>query len=219
MILEVEGLEKSFRQGSLKVEAIKNLSFSLKRGQSLSIVGPSGSGKSTLLSLIAGLDLPTSGKVLVDGIDITKLSEKELSVYRSQKIGIVFQQFHLMPHLTALENVSLPLEILKSDKAEAEALKILEQVGLKDRVNHLPSELSGGEKQRVAIARAIVAKPKVLLADEPSGNLDTETGDSVMSLLFEICKANGISLVLITHDISLSKKCDQSFSLKDGSIV
>lgn len=219
MILEVQGLGKSFKQGSLNVDAIKDLSFSLKRGHSLSIVGPSGSGKSTLLSLIAGLDLPTSGKVIVDGVDITRLSEKELSIYRSQKIGIVFQQFHLMPHLTALENVSLPLEIHKNNEALSEALKILEQVGLKDRVNHLPSELSGGEKQRVAIARAIVSKPKVILADEPSGNLDTETGESVMSLLFDICKANEISLVLITHDIALSKKCDESLSLRDGSLV
>jgi len=219
MILEVKNLEKSFKQGNLKIEAVKNINFSLKRGQSLSIVGPSGSGKSTLLSLIAGLDSPTAGKVIVDDVDITKLSEKDLSLYRSQKVGIVFQQFHLMPHLTAFENVSLPLEINKSENTTEEALKILGQVGLKDRVNHLPNELSGGEKQRVAIARAIVTKPKVLLADEPSGNLDTETGDNVMNLLFEISKVNDISLVLITHDINLSKKCDQSLSLKDGSIV
>lgn len=219
MILKVKNLKKSFKQGSLKVDAIKGISFSLEKGKSMSVTGPSGSGKSTLLSLISGLDSPSMGSVEVDGIDITKLNEKDLSNYRSEKIGIVFQQFHLMPHLTALENVALPLEIKGTKEASASAQKILDQVGLKDRVNHLPNELSGGEKQRVAIARALVAKPKLLLADEPSGNLDTETGDLVMGLLFELCKASETSLLLITHDLKLSEKCDESLNIKDGLLV
>jgi putative ABC transport system ATP-binding protein len=219
MILSVNNLEKVFKQGALKVEAVKGVSFDLEEGKSLSIIGPSGSGKSTLLSLISGLDGPTNGSVKVAGVDITKLSEKELSEYRSNNIGIVFQQFHLMPHLTALENVSLPLEIKSGLRANAEALKILDQVGLKDRANHLPSELSGGEKQRVAIARALVTRPKILLADEPSGNLDSETGAKVMNLLFNVCKESNISLVLITHDLKLSEKCDEQIKIQDGRLV
>lgn len=215
-MLEVDDLQKSFFQGEVKVDAVRGVSFSLDKGKSLAITGPSGSGKSTLLSLLSGLDLPTSGTISVDGVEVQKLSEKELSVFRSQKIGIVFQQFHLMPHLTALENVALPLEIYSRSAAVNQAKEILTGVGLGDRLNHLPHELSGGEKQRVAIARALVTKPKVLLADEPSGNLDSETGDKVMSLLFKICLENGISLILITHDEELAKRCDRTLHLKDG---
>lgn len=216
MILEVNEIEKSFFQGKIKVEALKGISFSLDEGQSLSITGPSGSGKSTLLSLLSGLDFPTRGQIIIDGVQVEKLSEKELSVFRSKKIGIVFQQFHLMPHLTALENVSLPLEISLKDAALIKAKDILVGVGLESRINHFPHELSGGEKQRVAIARALVTRPRVLLADEPSGNLDSETGEKVMSLLFKICRDSDISLILITHDSDLAGRCDRTLHLKDG---
>ncbi len=216
MILEVKNLKKTFFQGTVKVQAIKGVSFSIEKGESLSITGPSGSGKSTLLSLLSGLDIPTEGSVIIDGVHVKNLSEKKLATFRSKKIGIVFQQFHLMPHLTALENVSLPLEISRKGSALDEAKNILDGVGLGDRINHLPHELSGGEKQRVAIARALVTKPKILLADEPSGNLDSETGDKVMDLLFKICESNSISLILITHDKDLASKCDLTLNLKDG---
>lgn len=218
MIIKVENLHKDFMQGESRVSAVKNVSFSLKEGESLALTGPSGSGKTTIMSLLAGLDTPTSGQITVAETKLGGLSEKELSNFRARDVGIVFQQFHLMPHLTALENVCLPLEINKIKNAEAQALKMLEAVGLKSRVHHLPNQLSGGEKQRVAIARALVLKPRVILADEPSGNLDFETGQSVMKLLFDLVNENGLSLVLVTHNADLAKKCDRRINLISGSL-
>lgn len=216
MILEVKNLTKKFLQGETTINAVNDLSFSLQEGQSLSLTGPSGSGKTTVMSLLAGLDSPNKGEIFIDDVKLNDLSEKELSKFRAQNIGIVFQQFHLMPHLTALENVCLPLEINKASEVVDKAIKILQAVGLEDRVNHLPSQLSGGEKQRVAIARAIVLKPKLILADEPSGNLDTETGKKVMDVLFEMTKEFNLSLVLITHDIKLAQRCDRQINLFAG---
>lgn len=216
MILEVKNLSKKFKQGETIINAVNDLSFSLENGKSLSITGPSGSGKTTVMSLLAGLDSPSKGEIDVDGVKINNLSEKELSQFRAKNIGIVFQQFHLMPHLSALENVCLPLEINKIDDVTIQAKKILESVGLSDRINHLPSQLSGGEKQRVAIARAIVLRPKLILADEPSGNLDTDTGKKVMDLLFKMTDEFNLSLVLITHDLQLAKRCDQQINLFAG---
>lgn len=218
MIIKVENLHKDFMQGESRVSAVKNVSFSLKEGESLALTGPSGSGKTTIMSLLAGLDTPTSGQITVAETKLGGLSEKELSNFRARDVGIVFQQFHLMPHLTALENVCLPLEINKIKNAETEALKMLEAVGLKSRVHHLPNQLSGGEKQRVAIARALVLKPRVILADEPSGNLDFETGQSVMKLLFDLVNENGLSLVLVTHNADLAKKCDRRINLISGAL-
>jgi putative ABC transport system ATP-binding protein len=218
MILEVEQLSKSFSQGRRQVEALKDVSFSIDQQQSLAIVGPSGSGKSTLLSLLAGLDKVEKGRITLSGKALHEMNEQELTQFRAHHIGIVFQQFHLMPHLTALENVSLPLEILGEDHVQERAREILEQVGLKDRIHHKPSELSGGECQRVAIARASVARPKILLADEPSGNLDTETGEKVMNLLFQLVKDNGMTLILITHDLRLAERCESQLHLVGGKV-
>jgi len=218
MILSVKNLSKVFRQGEHKVAAVNGVSFEMERGRSLSLTGPSGSGKTTIMSLLAGLDAPTAGSVTVDGVDLGLLSEKKLSEFRAQKVGIVFQQFHLMPHLTALENVCLPLEINAVSRAEDKALEMLKAVGLGSRIHHQPHQLSGGEKQRVAIARALVLKPAVVLADEPSGNLDFETGQSVMNILFDLVKEQSLSLVLITHDSDLAKKCDSQIHLVSGVI-
>lgn len=218
MILEVKDLCKEYVQGPSRIHALQNVSFQLEAGQSLALTGPSGSGKTTVLTLLAGLDSPTSGTISVDGVQISSLNEKQLAAFRSKNIGIVFQQFHLMPYLTAKENVSLPLEILSKPEVDQQAEKILEAVGLLDRTDHKPSQLSGGEKQRVAIARASVLHPKLLLADEPSGNLDTETGKKVMDLLFQMAKDFKMSLVLVTHDLELAKRCDHQIHLYGGRL-
>jgi len=219
MIISVNKLHKDFIQGSSVVTAVNGVSFDLPEGKSLALTGPSGSGKTTVMSLLAGLDSPTKGEVVVAGVNLGSLSEKELSDFRADKIGIVFQQFHLMPHLSALENVCLPLEINGLSNTTEKALDILEAVGLKERADHLPGQLSGGEKQRVAIARALVLKPKVILADEPSGNLDAETGNVVMDILFELVKEHGLSLVLVTHNNRLAQRCDIQINLMSGAVV
>jgi len=218
MIISVKDLSKNFKQGEHVVSAVKGVSFELQEGDSLALTGPSGSGKTTIMSLLAGLDSPTGGELQVTGVNLKDLSEKELAQFRAQKIGVVFQQFHLMPHLTALENVCLPLEINKFQNVKTQAEAILTEVGLTERLHHLPNQLSGGEKQRVAIARALVTKPQVILADEPSGNLDFKTGEKVMSLLFNLVKAHGMSLVLVTHNRDLAKRCDAQIYLQSGLI-
>jgi len=218
MIISVKNLSKEFLQGEHRVSAVNDVSFTMEKGESLSLTGPSGSGKTTVMSLLAGLDAPSAGSVTVDGVELGKLSEKELSRFRAQRVGIVFQQFHLMPHLTALENVCLPLEINAASNVEDKALKMLKLVGLENRAHHLPNQLSGGEKQRVAVARALVLNPAVVLADEPSGNLDFETGQSVMNMLFDLVKEQSLSLVLITHDADLAKKCDRQVHLVSGKV-
>ena len=219
MILEVKNLSKSFFQGSTEIHALKDVSFSMEKPGSLAIVGPSGSGKTTLLSLLAGLDQSSEGEISLANKNISGLSEEELTQFRAQNIGIVFQQFHLMPHLTALENVSLPLDILKKSEADQNAKEALEKVGLGSRVHHLPHQLSGGECQRVAIARASVVNPQFLLADEPSGNLDTETGEKVMDLLFDLTSNNQMNLILITHDEALANRCDTKIKLHGGRLT
>jgi putative ABC transport system ATP-binding protein len=185
----------------------------------VAIVGKSGSGKTSLIMLIAGLERPNSGKIIFEGEDISQHSEDRLADIRKRKIGIVFQSFYLIPNYTALENVSLVLEINKVADAKKKSMELLEQLGLKDRINHFPSQLSGGEQQRVAIARSIVLNPKLILADEPSGNLDSENSKLIMSLLFKYCKQNGSSLVLVTHDQMLAKECDRIIEIKDGKII
>lgn len=218
MNLKIKNLSRSYPQGKTIVKALDGVSFDVLTGESLAIIGPSGSGKTTLLTLLAGLDSPTSGEIWLNEQPIHQLSEEDLTQFRAHNIGIVFQQFHLMPHLSALENVCLPLELLGEDRVVERALHRLDQVGLKERAHHLPSQLSGGEKQRVAIARASVTSPKYLLADEPSGNLDTETGKKVMDLLFELSKAEGIQLILITHDQQLAGRCQNQIELVGGHL-
>lgn len=218
MILKVDHLQKSFAQGKKIIQALKGISFEMNKGESLAIVGPSGSGKTTLLSLLAGLDQVSEGEIVLDGSAIHSLSESELNSFRAKNIGIVFQQFHLMPHLSALENVALPLDILGTKDSESRAQKMLEQVGLGERTDHRPHQLSGGECQRVAMARALVTHPKILLADEPSGNLDTETGKVVMDLLFNLVKEQDMTLLLITHDPNLAKRCQRQIHLVGGQL-
>jgi putative ABC transport system ATP-binding protein len=218
MILSLKDVNKSYRQGKRKVEVLSQLNFEVDRAQSVAILGKSGSGKSTFLSLVAGLDRADSGNIILDNSDIVLMSEEELTNFRAQKIGIIFQQFHLMSTLSALENVMLPLEILKVSDPISRAKEVLKKVGLEHRMQHFSNELSGGECQRVAIARALVTRPKLLLADEPSGNLDSDTGEFVMNLLFDLVKDFQTTLLLVTHDKELAQKCDLVYTLKNQGL-
>ncbi|MEM9305388.1 MAG: ABC transporter ATP-binding protein [Pseudomonadota bacterium] len=195
------------------------MSLRVQAGESVAIIGPSGSGKTTLLGILAGLDLPTTGRVLLDGEDMTALTEDERAALRRGRVGFVFQSFHLLASLTALENVLLPLELGDEPDSRARAGSILERVGLGERVDHYPNQLSGGEQQRVALARAFAARPKLLFADEPTGNLDAATGDRVTELLFELNQEAGTTLVLVTHSRELAARCDRTISLAGGQIV
>lgn len=217
--LEVTALRKSFRQGETEITVIHDLALSVGRGETLAILGKSGSGKSTLLSLLSGLDSPDAGEVRLEGVDIAHLPEEALLKIRNEKIGIVFQQFHLFPELTALENAAIPLELRGDPEAEKKARAALESVGLAHRLDHTPDRLSGGEKQRVAIARAFVSEPALLLADEPSGNLDAKTGEEVMDLLFQRVRERGMTLILVTHDEALAARCERRVNLERGTIV
>ncbi len=216
--LTVTGISKSFMQGDQKIQVLKNLDLNVRRGESIAILGRSGSGKSTLLSLLCGLDRPEEGDISLAQTWFSSLKEEDLTLFRGRKMGIIFQQFHLLPHLTAVENVSLALEILGDKDAGPKALKALEQVGLLHRKDHLPLKLSGGEKQRVAIARAMVIQPDLLLADEPSGSLDESTGKDVMDLIFNLVKENQMSLVLVTHSQELANRCDKVLLLDEGQL-
>jgi putative ABC transport system ATP-binding protein len=220
-ILTAKNLTKSFKSGSHQLTVLNNVSFSIEKGTSCAIVGPSGSGKTTLLGLCAGLDKPTSGKVELNQKLISDLSEKELSKIRNEQIGFVFQSFQLISTLTALENVMVPVELRGVPYREVEklALDLLEQVGLKDRVHHYPTQLSGGEQQRVGLARAFIHKPDILFADEPTGNLDGETGIQIEDLLFDLNKKQGTTLIIVTHDRELANKCDRTIELKSGEIL
>lgn len=218
-ILAAHSVRRTYAQGETKLEVLTGLDLQLKPGETVAILGQSGSGKSTLLSILAGLDFPTEGKVELSGRDITRMDEKELTLYRAKNLGIVFQQFHLMSNLTALENVALPLEIAGDENSLAKATETLGRVGLSARANHFPHQLSGGEKQRIAIARALVVEPPVILADEPSGNLDTKTGEQVMQLLFDLVKSKGTAMVLVTHNEELAKLCSRSLRLTNGKLV
>jgi putative ABC transport system ATP-binding protein len=218
-MMKVAGLKKSFGTGAQKVEVLKGINFSLESGQTLALLGKSGSGKSTLLSMLAGLDRPDEGQVLISSKDVTLMTEGELTKFRAQNMGIVFQQFHLVSTLTAYENVLLPLELLRREGAAKVAQDLLEAVGLSHRADHLPSQLSGGESQRVALARALAIKPTILFADEPSGNLDEETGLKVMDLLFKMVEETKTTMVLVTHDPDLAKRCHLTVHLEHGSLV
>ncbi|MCW5698792.1 MAG: ABC transporter ATP-binding protein [Rhodospirillales bacterium] len=201
------------------VHILKGIKLVVERGETVGLVGPSGSGKTSLLMVIAGLEQVTAGTVHAAGHNITRLDEDALAGFRRQHVGIVFQGFHLIPTMTALENVALPLEFAGLDDAHQRARSHLEAVGLGDRLLHYPSQLSGGEQQRVALARAFAPEPTLLLADEPTGNLDRATGDAVIGLLFDLHKRRGTTLVLITHDMTLAEQCDRIVGLRDGSIA
>lgn len=217
-LLSVHALKKGYLQGESQISVIDGLDLEVREGESVAILGQSGSGKSTLLSLLAGLDRPDSGVVRLAGQDLNLLDERELSLFRAKNLSIVFQQFHLFPHLSALENVEIPLELLKVSGTREKARAALEAVGLSHRLSHFPDLMSGGERQRVAIARAFAVSPKILLADEPSGNLDQQTGDSVMNLLFHESKNRGMTLVLVTHNEELAKRCDRRLKLAGGKL-
>ena len=201
------------------IKVLKNISFSVDSDEAVSIVGPSGSGKTSIIMLAAGLEKSSEGSIKIQGQEITDLKENELSQIRRQNIGVVFQSFYLIPNLTAIENVLLSLEANQKYNLDSEAEVLLKEFGLSHRINHLPSELSGGEQQRVAIARALINKPKIILADEPTGNLDDENSQAMMKLLSDYSKKSKTSLVLVTHDISLAQRCDRIIELRDGSIV
>lgn len=220
-ILSAINLTKSFKSGSHQLTVLDNVSFSIERGTTCAIVGPSGSGKTTLLGLCAGLDKPTSGRVDLNNRPISELEEKQLSKVRNEQIGFVFQSFQLISTLTALENVMVPVELRGVPYHEVEqlALDLLNQVGLKNRVHHYPTQLSGGEQQRVGLARAFIHKPDILFADEPTGNLDGETGAQIEELLFDLNKKQGTTLIIVTHDRELADKCDRIIELKSGEVI
>ena len=218
-MIELRGVSKTVTSGGHPLTILHPLDLFVPSGQFLAVVGPSGSGKSTLLGLLAGLDAPTSGEVLVDGTDITRLGEDALARLRGEKIGFVFQFFHLVPSLTAFENIAVPMEIAGRRDAGSRATQLLGEVGLEDRGHHYPSQLSGGEQQRVALARALANDPPIVLADEPTGNLDSSTGRHIMDLLLGIHRARGTTLVLVTHDAELAALADVRLTLRDGRAV
>jgi putative ABC transport system ATP-binding protein len=218
-MIELVDVSRTVTSGSAPLTILHPTSLRIERGRAVAITGPSGSGKSTMLGLIAGLDAPTTGRILIDQVDITSLGEEALARVRGEKIGIVFQFFHLIPTLTALENVLVPMEIAGVSNAMSRARTLLDDVGLTDRVTHYPSQLSGGEQQRVAIARALANDPPIVLADEPTGNLDSATGHQIIDLLVAINRDNGRTLVLVTHDQELAARADQTIALRDGRVV
>jgi putative ABC transport system ATP-binding protein len=220
-MIKVQNLRKSYQNGKEIFEALKGINFEVEKGKSIAIVGKSGSGKSTLMHIMAGLDSASAGEVIYNDISLKDMNEKDLANFRNEKISFVFQQFFLQPNLTVLENTELPLKIAGISKQERieRARKALEEVGLSDKERNKATDLSGGQKQRVAIARSLVSEPDVIFADEPTGNLDTENGEKIIKLLFELNKKKNITLVIVTHDIDLANMCDQKVILKDGLIV
>lgn len=217
-IIKASGLGKQVTTGDSELTILSDVSFEVRAGEAVAIVGVSGSGKSTLLGLLAGLDTPSLGSVRIDGHDLFALDEDGRAALRGRMVGFVFQSFQLLPAMTALENVMLPLELAGADDARAEAQIMLKRVGLGDRLHHYPKQLSGGEQQRVAIARAFVTRPKLLFADEPTGNLDATTGAQVIDLLFELNRESGTTLLLVTHDEALTTRCDRVLHLAAGRL-
>ncbi|WP_375461553.1 ABC transporter ATP-binding protein [uncultured Enterovirga sp.] len=218
-IISLEDVDLSLGDGAARVHVLQGISLAVSTGEAVGLVGPSGSGKSTLLMVMAGLERPDRGRVMLDGEDLTGLSEDALARVRGRRIGIVFQSFHLVPTMTALENVALPLELAGRSGAFARAETELAGVGLGARLHHYPAQLSGGEQQRVAIARALAPDPAIVVADEPTGNLDEGTGGAVVDLLFRIKRERGTTLVLVTHDATLAERCDRTVHLRAGRVV
>lgn len=218
-ILRVENLTKTYQSSNGPLTVLHDVSFDIQAGDTFSIVGPSGSGKTTLLGLCAGLDRATSGSVFLNDIRLDNLGEDQRAAVRNQHVGFIFQNFQLLPTLTALENVMVPMELQGQRNAEKTARELLERVGLGQRGHHYPTQLSGGEQQRVSLARAFSNRPKILFADEPTGNLDTETGDTVQSLLFDLNREAGTTLVLVTHDLDLAQRTQRIIRVKGGTVV
>ena len=218
-LLELKQIKLNYKNYNTSVEVIKGIDLKIHSGEKVAVVGKSGSGKTSLIMLMGGLEKPSSGEIVFDQQSISSFSEDQLADIRKQKIGIVFQSFYLIPNYTALENVSLILEINSAEHAKQQAEELLVQFGLKDRLNHFPTQLSGGEQQRVAIARSMAVKPKMILADEPTGNLDSENSEMISKLLFEYADKNQSSLVLVTHDLKFAEKCDRMIKIEDGMIV
>jgi putative ABC transport system ATP-binding protein len=219
IVLATESISKQVSSPEGTLTILSDVSFAVGRGESVAIVGPSGAGKSTLLALLAGLDLPTSGRIWLDGWELSALDEDGRAQVRAASVGFVFQSFHLVPSLNALENVMLPLELAGSERPRDQAREILGTVGLAERTSHYPAQLSGGEKQRVAIARAFATEPAVLFADEPTGNLDARTGTKIMDMMFELNRDSSTTLILVTHDRSLAERCDREIRLDAGRLV
>lgn len=217
-MLEVKNLSKIYTSGERSLTVLHDVNFSVKAGETLSIMGPSGSGKTTLLGLCAGLDQASEGEVLINGVTLKGLGEDARAAIRKQDVGFIFQNFQLLPTLTALENVMVPLELKKRKDAKVKAMSLLELVGLADRATHYPTQLSGGEQQRVSIARAFANEPKLLFADEPTGNLDTETGSKIEDLIFELNEKENTTLILVTHDPELAARTQRILSIKGGKI-
>jgi putative ABC transport system ATP-binding protein len=219
MMVSVRELTMRLASGGRPLTILERVSLDVERGDAVAVIGPSGSGKSTLLGLIAGLDAPTDGTIVVAGVDVTRLGESALARFRRETIGYVFQSYHLIPTLTAAENVAVPLELAGERRVLARARTLLEQVGLGDRAHHYPVQLSGGEQQRVALARAVALDPPLLLADEPTGNLDSATGAAIIERLFALNRDRGSTLLLVTHDPALAERADRIVSLRDGRVV
>jgi putative ABC transport system ATP-binding protein len=217
-ILDLQNVSKTYQSGSRKLTVLDQVTFSIQPGETIAIVGPSGSGKTTLLGLCAGLDSSSSGSVILNGEALENLNEDQRAAVRSRDVGFIFQNFQLLSTLTALENVMVPLELKKRTNAKEKAMELLDKVGLKDRATHYPTQLSGGEQQRVSIARAFANAPKILFADEPTGNLDTETGTMIENLIFDLNKEQGTTLVLVTHDLELAAKTQRIVHIKGGKI-
>lgn len=218
-MIEISGLIKTLHGGGHKVEILKSIDLTIPTGQFIAITGHSGSGKTTLLSLIAGLDAPTDGKINIDGQDITKLNEDELALLRGNRFGFIFQNFHLIPTLTALENVVLSLELNNTPGATKKSEDLLSKVGLGDRLNHYPAQLSGGEQQRLSIARAFVNEPDIILADEPTGNLDSKNSDHIMNLIQELHQIKQATIILVTHELQVANQSQRILTLEDGKII
>ena len=219
-MIETKNVWKTYQMGEVKVHAVKGISFKVKEGDFIFITGPSGSGKTTLLDILGALSRPTKGKVLLNGKDLNKFDDFQLSMFRRKRIGFVFQTFNLIPSLNCLDNVLIPvMPDGVTDKERNKAVELLEKVGLGNRINHTPNELSGGERQRVAIARSLINDPQIIFADEPTGNLDTKTGQEVFNYLREINKKKNKTIVVVTHDLEYIKKKDKVFKLKDGKLL
>ena len=223
-MIQLNNIQKIYKTGDEKVNALKNVNLTIKTGEFVAIVGPSGSGKSTLLHLIASLDKPTSGEIIVNGKKLNQMKDKELSSYRNKDIGLVFQEFHLQPHLTLLENVEIPLMFSEKtknseSKMKKRALELLNLMDIGNRIHHRPSQISGGQKQRTAIARAIIHEPGILLADEPTGNLDSHTGKAILELLTTLHKKEKMTLIVVTHDHEIAKRAERVIEINDGNIT
>jgi putative ABC transport system ATP-binding protein len=218
-ILTVDNLSKQFKTGENIVQALKNINLKVTKNETVSILGPSGSGKTIFLGLLAGLEKPSSGEIIILNKNINKMNEEKLTEFRGKYIGYVFQSFRLLPNLTALENIRVGLEMVNQKDSYGIALEWLEKIGLSERKNHYPLQMSGGEQQRIALARALAKKPKLLLADEPTGNLDNKTGYKMMDMLFELCEEHKISLIMVTHDSKLAEKTSRVIQIRDGELI